>query len=494
MKTIRLKTLLLLLMLALPMALAAQGAYKGQLQVSEEQFSLQGELLHVYMKVSYDDDVINTGETLTFTPTLKSNERYARLTSVAINGDARERYERRADKLKNRRRINVPVVTRDKKDRTRYFIYDTTVPFQQWMTNAALYVECEESSWQGRDPHTYEDMILQRLTLAQPVGVQTALQEPVTESYAPAVAISKNWVQFLSPESASSVGRVITGSIRLPYGVKLKRRDYRRMADTLKLVANRETKMYGSHLLGVEITGYGAPIGNRAKNEERAALQTLKLRRLLAERQVPGKNELRVQWIAEDWDSIRQLVAATPIALQAAVSDIIASIAVDQGREDALRRLGAGGTYDVIKRDIFPRVCRMSYKLTFSARPVNITMSSYRNGAIPAGITPDNFYQTANAFELGSQEFCDVIDLAARLFPQCAEAAIDAAGVALLKGDLQRARQYLTPWETDHRAWCNLGLLYLAEGNRDKAEVYLRMAEADGVASAREALQSIRAN
>lgn len=498
MRISRLRTLLLVL--PMPLLMAAQGAYKGQLHISDEQFSLQGELLRVHMKVSYDDNALNTGETLTFTPTLKTNVQYARLSSVAINGDARDRYERRTDKLQNRRRINVPVVTRDNQNHTRYFIYDTTIPYQQWMAGAALYVECEESSWQGRNPHTYEDLILHRLPLGRAINTRIYDAEPqVVAPTAPTAKVAftaprilKSWVHFLSPEPSSSAGPTVTGSLRLPYGAKLTKRDYRRMVDSLQQVIGRETSTYNNRLVSINLTGYGAPIGNRPKNEERAALQTLKLRQELSKRQVPGQNELRVTWVAEDWDSIRQLVAETPMPLQIAAKDIINSIAVDQGREQALRMLGSGSTYDIMRHDLFPRVCRLNYHLTFTPRPVAINVASYRNGSIPASITPDNFYQTATAFEIGSQEFCDIIDLAARLFPNCAEAAIDAAGVALLRGDAKRARRYLQPWDTDHRAWCNLGLLNLMEGNRDKAEVYLRMAEADGVAPAHDALRSLQ--
>lgn len=495
MRMSRIKTLFLLL--TLPLMASAQGAYKGQLHISDEQFSLQGDLLRVHMKVSYDDKVLNTGETLTFTPVLKTGHQFVRLSSVAINGDSRDRYERRVDKLKKRRRINVPLVTRDNQRRSRFFIYDTTVPYQQWMASAAMYAECEESTWQGRSPHTYEDLLLQRIPLGQPVNTQPLFGESAVAA-APAasnvtgVRIAKHWVQFLSPEPASTGGITVRGALRVPYNCRLTSTDYRRLVDSLQQAISRETTSYGSRLLGIELTGYGAPIGNRPKNEERAAEQVLKLRRMLSERQVAGENELRVQWISEDWDSIRQLVSVSKLPLQAAAADIIANIPVNQGREQALRTLGSGSTYDVMRHELFPRVCRLNYQLTFGPRPVPIQLTSYRNGSIPASISPDNFYQAATAFEIGSQEFCDIIDLAARLFPNCAEAAIDAAGVALLRGDAQRARKYLLAWETDPRAWCNLGLLHLLEGNRDKAEVYLRMAEADGVIPARDALKSLQ--
>ena len=50
----------------------AQTAYKGQLYVNNEKFCLQGEVLRVQLRVSYDDDILNSGETLNFTPVLKS--------------------------------------------------------------------------------------------------------------------------------------------------------------------------------------------------------------------------------------------------------------------------------------------------------------------------------------------------------------------------------------------------------------------------------------
>lgn len=494
----RLKTILLSMLCC--MGAVGQTAYKGQLHVSDERFTLQGQLLRVYMKVSYDDNALNTGETLLFTPVLKTPNHYARMTTVAINGDSRERYEQRTDRLQHRRRINIPVVTRDARTGSRSFVYDTTIPYQQWMAGSALYVESEESSWQGRHPHTYEDLLLSRIPVgrgsslggvsARQSDAGTSYQSAAEASYPP-VRIAASWVQFLAPAVSSGSSTLVTGHFRLPYDRRFTKRHYRQLADSLQEVIGRETATYATRLLGVELVGYGAPVGNREKNERRAAEQTLRLRQLLTDRHVTGEKDLRVTWVTEDWDSIRQLVADAPMPLRLATEDIIRHIDVTQGREDALRRLGSGSAYSYLCREVFPRVCRLSYRLRFTPRAVGYTADGQLNYSLPHGITADNFYLLASGFEVGSREFNDIIDLAARLFPDCAEAGIDAAGVALLQGDAEKARRYLAPWDTDPRAWCNLGLLHLLEGNRDKAEVYLRMAEADGVSQARAALRML---
>ena len=66
-----LRTLLLAALLLGTAHVQAQTVYKGLILISHERFTLQGGRLHVYMKVSFDDGAIATGETLLFTPELK---------------------------------------------------------------------------------------------------------------------------------------------------------------------------------------------------------------------------------------------------------------------------------------------------------------------------------------------------------------------------------------------------------------------------------------
>ena len=100
-----------------------------------------------------------------------------------------------------------------------------------------------------------------------------------------------------------------------------------------------------------------------------------------------------------------------------------------------------------------------------------------------------DLYGVASGFARGSQEFCEIVALTGRLFPSDPQACINAAGVALLRGDAPTARRYLQQMLTDPRAYNNVGLLYLLEGNRDKAEVYLQLAVAAGTSLGAAALK-----
>ena len=125
--------------------------------------------------------------------------------------------------------------------------------------------------------------------------------------------------------------------------------------------------------------------------------------------------------------------------------------------------------------------------------------SSVANGVIhvewvefvtpPTGGPVGDLYAVASGFARGSLEFCEIVALTGRLFPSDPQACINAAGVALLRGDAPTARRYLQQMLTDPRAYNNVGLLYLLEGNRDKAEVYLQLAVAAGTSLGAAALK-----
>ena len=95
-----------------------------------------------------------------------------------------------------------------------------------------------------------------------------------------------------------------------------------------------------------------------------------------------------------------------------------------------------------------------------------------------------DMYHTAMTFEKGSTDYNDLLDLSARLYPGNAVACINGAAVALMQGNLEKAASLLAGFETDPRAFCNYGVLYLLKGDKDKAEIYLMMAAANNVKEA----------
>ena len=475
--------IILLFMSATPTLMKAQLAYKGQLYINDERFYHDGSLLHVYMRVSYSRNAIGTGEQLTFTPVIKTGDNEYRMSSVVIDGDKREIAEHRKDVLQRRHRRNVPVVVKDNRKGTRYFIYDTSIPYAKWMESGELYVESEECNCNGHQAHVYEDRLLASIPVnnaPQQVADQVELSENATSRY----DVSK-WVQFVSPPAEEGKDFTCAGVIewngKQDMAKMNKNNQNKYICNMLDNKVKEVLEQYGTTLSGVVVTGYGSPIGNFSKNEKESMERALSLKRYLMRNLVTNKNELNVSWVSEDWDSIAALVTKSHMALREAVLDIIKTVKFVDGREHVIENLDGGVPYSYLNEHIFPEVKRITYTLTFNHKNMDVGAAKLMLKRKPENMTLEDFYTVAESYEQGTREFNDIVDLSARLFPDSPEANINASAVAMLRGDTKLARKYITRWQTDPRAYENMGVLNLMEGNRDKAEVYFKMAQAGGV-------------
>ena len=284
-------------------------------------------------------------------------------------------------------------------------------------------------------------------------------------------------------------GLVVSGIIPLADARKIGAMNTRRFNEAvyreLRNALRDKLSVTGTTINTLSITGYGAPIGNYRQNETRCAARALELKSYILGRGGDAPNSLNVSWVAEDWDSIRSLISNSTVRLRDAALDIIRSVDVSSGREEQLRMLGGGALYSNLTNTVFPQVCRLEYTATLRREAIGSSINSER------AISLHSMYETACKFTKGSREFNDLIDLSARLYPNYAEACINAAGVALMRGDLNTAASYLKGYETDPRAYNNLGVLHLLQGDTSKAEVYLMMAKAAGVTEASQVLSAI---
>ena len=473
-----------------------QKAYKGQIFVTHQQFTRQGEMLHINMNVDYAGIGLHSNQTLTVTPVLKSTTQNATLSSVIINGPVRHRDGKKIDKQKNYR-INIPVVlAKDNKNNLRSFTYKVAIPFESWMDSCTLYIQTEESDKSGKNKHMYEDKITDSIQLASPTIASENSRDLMSS-----VKIENNifsWVNIITPVEDKNKYLNLKGNIPF-YGIsnlenlseeKQNAEIYYRLRDAIRSVLE-ET---GATIIGVNVKGFTAPEGDYNKNEKQGAKRALSLKNYLRQNRVSGKSPLEVSWVAEDWDSITSLVKNSDMVLRDAVLDIVNSVDVVKGREKVLMELSGGVPYKYLSEKIFPQVCRIEYEINYSQKTIDTSTGRLLLQNHPNSLNLSEFFAVANSYPKGSKEYNDIFDLAARLFPDSPEANINAAAVALTNKDTKLARKYLERFATLSAAYNNMGLLNLLEGNRDKAEVYLQMADAAGVPQSKVVLSYLKNN
>ena len=299
------------------------------------------------------------------------------------------------------------------------------------------------------------------------------------------------WVQTLEPERFPENELAISGIIPLADSRHLGSLSNKRFVEAVGQELQRQLSDHlmvpGTTLSKLTIQGFGAPTGNHRNNEVRSTARAMELKQYLLSVDGWTPNSLDLNWTAEDWEGILTNISGSDVRLKSAAVDIIRNVDVTAGREEQLMMLDGGALYKYLSQTVFPVVSRIEFTAVLKRE------GSFSPDALPeesVGLT--EMYRTAKGFIKGTREFNDLLDLSARLYPGSVVACINAAGVALMRGNLEHAASLLYGLETDSRAYCNYGVYYMLNGEPEKAEVYLLMAASQGVAEAEAALEALK--
>ena len=298
-----------------------------------------------------------------------------------------------------------------------------------------------------------------------------------------------DWVQIVNPHDVRMDEIRVRGTI--PVAALAGSREASQFNETIRheiLSSVSDTlRRPGASVLSVDVTTFGAPSGNYKENALDAKELAESLRAYLMKDfdKEGAPSSVNVSYVPEDWDSITSLIDRSDIRFRSAALDVIRNVSVGAGRESQLMMLGSGSLYEQLRSEVFPQVCRVEYVVTVRIPVEGLSVSS-REASV------EQLYDTAMRYERTSRSFGDLIDLCQRLYPMSPDACINAAAVAMMRGQITRAKACLKGLDTNPRAYNNIGVLYFLRGNRSKAEVYLRMAEAMGVEEAGRVLKRIR--
>ncbi|MCI1682100.1 MAG: DUF3868 domain-containing protein [Bacteroides sp.] len=490
------KKLIVLCLLLLGAEVYAQQVYKGQLDITDKDLSVSKGKLHVGMSVNYENLQLSSNESLTLTPLLKSEKCVLELPPMVVNGCIRQRVYHRKQVLSSKQRSRLKpasassapaVVAKNNRKKVRQLAYNIQVPYLDWMEGASLVLRTSECGCNGKPAGIYEDKIAEGVKMSR--LHTSSIGTDIDSCY---LALT-NIVPLVDGEDTLHVQKGCipywgsNGLDQLSTG----KQDYE-ICFRLREAIHSLEHQSGLTVTRLKVMGYGSPEGDYRKNEKVSLRRALALKDYLRENYVAGNVPFEVNWVAEDWDSIRTLVRDSNMPLRQAVADIINTVDLTKGRERTLLKLADGAPYKYLVEYIFPKVRRVEYSIDYVQHHLGTAEGRRLFEMGSRSLKLSEFFAVAMSYPKGSNEYNDAFDLAARLFPDSPEAAINAAAVALSKRDVKKARAYLEKYATLPLAYNNMGILYLLEGNRDKAEVYLQMAAANGVKEARQALTYLR--
>lgn len=227
----------------------------------------------------------------------------------------------------------------------------------------------------------------------------------------------------------------------------------------------------------IRITGYASPDGNTKENERLAGNRSIQFKTYLQKQfNLPDNGLITVDWVGEDWDGLKELISKSDKKYNSRVLAIFQLTDDPDSRRKQIKAMDNGAVYKDIEKSFFGRLRRM--ELTVETESDIISANNHllieQIYSQPEKVSLTDFLRAASLYRPGTDQYREVYELGAYTYPSCAVVQLNAAAAALSQGDTKSARYFFNQAEGDQRAYNNLGVLSLMDGDKEAAIAYFR--------------------
>ena len=423
-------------------------ANSDTLRVVESNVSRVGEDVIVDMKLDLSHIEVGRNRTLVYRPLLMKEDSVAELTPIIVNGRVRHiQYQRleRAEDFPNEIEIRRENGTEQTLD------YHARVPFTDWMNKSEVVMVCDLCGC------GWESLQNDRSSLF-PVNL---VHEPVVPA-----------VLYITPLAEVKV-REKSGSAYLDFPVNqtVIRPDYRRNSTELAAIDATIQSVEddpNATITKVTIKGYASPEGSYANNQRLAEGRSNALLEYVKKLHDFGDAEFSVSSEPEDWEGLEKRIESSSIADKEEWLAIIRdSEPADLDRKEwKLKQLPS---YREVLNTIYPALRHSDYTVEYHIR--NFTTDEAREMLYkdPSQLSLEEMYRVAQTYEVGSEPYNEVFEIAVRLYPDDPISNLNAANTALLNRNATAARRYLTKAAEGPEKRLAEGVASWLEGDTDQA-------------------------
>ena len=242
----------------------------------------------------------------------------------------------------------------------------------------------------------------------------------------------------------------------------------------------------------IRITGYASPDGNTKENERLAGNRAIQFKNYLQKKfNLPNNGLITIDWAGEDWDGLQRLIAGSNKVYSSRVQAIFQLTDDPDSRRKQIKTMDNGAVYKDIEKSFFGRLRRMELAVEtesplLAAADPQLIEQVYTQ---PDKVSLSDFIRVASFYRPGTEQYREVYEIADYTYPSCAVVQLNAAAAALALGDRESARYFFQQVDNDPRAYNNLGVLSLMDGDKETAASYFRKSLPQNPRQARENLR-----
>ena len=471
--------------LTLPARSQSQGSpYTGSVRMDSCSIREDNDSIKVNFRMHVDRQSAAWFAGMLLTPALTNGDptiqgtKIVPLPDVMVQGSNKHRMTERSIRLlgkEGREAFKRPATTIRVKDGTDTVIrYNYSASYEMWMDSARLSV--------------YEEIINfrnERQLVVLSTGGNVKLETRIPYEVKPQV-------NFITPAPEAKV-RSRQGSAFLDFqvGKSVILPTFRRNPVELGKIRDAFTEIENDNtaqIQGLFIEGFASPEGRYDTNARLASERANALKNyIVANFRVPLRDDqIKVNSTAEDWDGLRTLIVQSNMPNKDEVLAIIDNTPDPDQREAKLRVLARGVPYKIMLTDMFPQLRRVEYQIDFTVKDFTVDESRTLVWTRPEVMSQLELFNTAQSYGPGTKEYDRImLEIIPKYYPNDPVAAVNTAAVMIRNGELVSARRLLDRHSDNEITANNFGVIYLMDGDLDKAEPLFKWAAAAGVPEAK---------
>jgi len=480
-KSIIINTVILFaLLFATTNQMLAQNRYSNQVAVENVSIDKKDNNTNISMDIDFENLGIDKNEIIIITPIIASNQQNnsIELKPYAIIGKRKHKVLNRPFSWKGKAEIAVPLQNRIlyKASSKQSIQYVASIPYEEWQRDARLLLKTEVVGCADCIDIEPDKILSDRI-----------LREQFVPEYS---------YTYIVPEVEEIKQRSETYSAYLNYMVGRWNllREYKNNETELKKVEGIIMEIKNDPDLTISdftITGYASPEGSSQSNLLLSQRRAESFATFIEGKYEFDANQFTIKWEGEDWNGLREAVAASSLANKNDVIEIINSVSDQDARDGRIIALDNGVTYRRLLNDFYPPLRRNDYKIAFVSRPFDVDEAAEVIKTRPKLLSLNEMFHVANTFPAESAEYREVFEVAAKTFPESETANINVAVTELNNNNIDAALERLEKMKDSPAAWNMLGVAYAQKDMDEQAEEYFNKAIEQGDEDALHNLQQL---
>lgn len=419
------------------------GSVAQDVRFSDVHVAQNGEFMTLGLTVNLDSLKLGTNRQLIFTPQLRTEGDTLCFPQIVVNGRRQQIMYERGVKQHFTNAAKVVERTNGKKQQIGY---QATVPLSAVLRNYDIVVH-EDHCGCGD------------LTDGNDMGIYRK---------------RKPFITFVHPKAESRKERSLDKRAYIDFPVNRTELhpDYRRNPIELDSIIRTINLLKDDPNLSVskiEIHGFASPESPYTHNDylARNRAKTLKdhVRRMV---NLPDEI-FSVAHTAEDWDGLVQFITGSNLEHKEEIAAIASDGSLDPDtREQKIRSLYPD-EYRFMLSTWYPALRHSDYHITYVVKPFSVEQAKTLIHTKPQQLSQEEMFLVAKTCKPGSEEFNEIMEIAVRMFPDNADANLNAACTRLEAGDAIGAEAYLKKAGDSPDAINARGVCCLLKGDTEEA-------------------------